>query len=55
VQNGQKEKDGAPRLSYGVSSHVPSCKAKYYVSPRQPVYTYKALPVRDEGADTYHA
>ena len=27
VQNGQKEKDGAPRLSYGVSSHVPSCKA----------------------------
>ena len=27
MQNGQKEKDGAPRLSYGVSSHVPSCKA----------------------------
>jgi predicted RNase H-like nuclease (RuvC/YqgF family) len=30
VQNGQKEKDGAPRLSYGVSSHVPSCKAELY-------------------------
>jgi hypothetical protein len=30
VQNGQKEKDGAPSLSYGVSSHVPSCEAKMH-------------------------
>ena len=29
MQNGQKEKDGAPRLSYGVSSHVPSCEANH--------------------------
>jgi hypothetical protein len=30
VENGQKEKDGAPSLSYSVSLHVPSCKALFW-------------------------